>query len=342
MNADATLWEDITGLLLSRIETEGMKSGDPFLSADKIASLYNVSNITGRRVLAELAKKGIIAARGKKFYLKRNPAMKLVHLLIHDTSGLESLRLRENAEIYKGIVSECSFNNLDVKAVDCEYFLRMPLDGRIFVIISHNLPDDREVMERLRSPQVSFACCHLYEKAQGAATARMDFVKGASLAVRHLIQRGRRRIALLTSHGPWFAGRFEGYYSALKEAGMSLDLSLVKESSNFDHEGVRACLSQLFDSQNPPDGIFAATDKHALQAIEFCKARGVAIPERLSIVGYDNIPEAGISSPPLSTIESFPSRCGSEAVRLLIESQSGDKFGADCLIEPELIAGGTS
>lgn len=119
-----------------------------------------------------------------------------------------------------------------------------------------------------------------------------DEVEGGRAATQRLIDAGHTRIAMidietLESRLPAAVGRYEGYVTALEAAGLVVDPELVRfgggsPEHGFEHTGA------LLDLPTPPTAIFCANDRTAWGAYQALHARGLRIPEDVSIVGFDN------------------------------------------------------
>ena len=122
-------------------------------------------------------------------------------------------------------------------------------------------------------------------------------------AVRHLITQGHRRIGLIAGpHGFRSAReRREGFEMALAEAGISLPRSLVADGQYTFESGLSASES-LFDLSPRPTAIFASNDEMAAGVLYAARLRGIAVPDELSIIGFDDTPVTTRVWPPLSTV----------------------------------------
>jgi LacI family transcriptional regulator len=141
---------------------------------------------------------------------------------------------------------------------------------------------------------------------------------GAAQAMDHLLALGHRRIAAITGprNGKATADRRRGYYAALAEAGIAPDPQLEIES-NFELLGGEAAAARLLDLPDPPTAIFAFNDNMAIGAMRVARARGLGVPEDLSVVGFDDLDEASIVTPALTTIRQPLAEMGRIAVSLL-------------------------
>jgi LacI family transcriptional regulator len=151
--------------------------------------------------------------------------------------------------------------------------------------------------------------------------------RGAFDAVRHLVGRGCRRVAMI--QGPAGAGqkRNEGYLQALDEAGLPHDPELVV-SGEWTREGGEMAALRLLDLEEPPTGIFCANDLMALGVLDAARELGVRIPGQVALVGFDDIEAAELVTPALTTVSNPAYETGLMAGILLLERMMGAYTGA--------------
>lgn len=166
----------------------------------------------------------------------------------------------------------------------------------------------------------------------------------ARAATRHLLDRGHRRIALIT--GPMAedcsVDRRTGFIEALETAGVPFDTGLVYEGDWTATSGREALLA-LAKSGNLPEAVFAQNDRMALGVLHAARELGLRIPEQLAVIGVDDMPLATHFDPPLTTMRQDMPRIGREAVQLLINSIQ--KPGEPCQhlrISAELVVRGST
>jgi LacI family transcriptional regulator len=149
-----------------------------------------------------------------------------------------------------------------------------------------------------------------------------DNVDGARSVVRHLVELGHRRIAHLQGPHEYLAShdRHAGYLSALAEASIQPDPALILEGDFLAPTGYSRAL-ELFDlpSERRPTAIFAATDQMAYGVLRAAKERGLAVPQDLAVVGFDDDAPSAHVSPPLTTVRQPLHDMGREGVKLLLE-----------------------
>ena len=151
---------------------------------------------------------------------------------------------------------------------------------------------------------------------------------GGVTATEHLLSLGHRRIA--HAAGPSAVecsqARVAGYYSALRQAGLAQDDSLVTHSL-FTYAAGREVAGQLLDRDDRPSAIFAACDEIALGILEEARRRSIRVPEDLSLIGFDDSFLASRSAPPLTTVAQPLIEMGRLAVRSLLQLVAGDVVG---------------
>jgi LacI family transcriptional regulator len=145
--------------------------------------------------------------------------------------------------------------------------------------------------------------------------------------MRHLLGLGHRRIAAITGPSGWVAteDRRRGYHAALAAAGILPDPALEVES-DFEIAGGADATAALLDLPDPPTAVFAFNDNLAIGAIQAARARGLRVPEDLSVVGFDDSEHATIVSPALTTVRQPLAEMGRTAVSLLTRLLERQRF----------------
>ncbi|MCC6174881.1 MAG: LacI family DNA-binding transcriptional regulator [Chloroflexi bacterium] len=150
--------------------------------------------------------------------------------------------------------------------------------------------------------------------------AGVDQVRIGEVATSHLIEQGRRRIGTIT--GPLTRAvvhlRHEGFARALDTAGLPLDEQRV-ERADWEIDGGAQAALRLLERVPDLDAIFVHNDTMAIGALSALHARGRRVPDDCAVIGCDDIPAAGHTIPPLSTIHVPYYAVGAAAMQLLIE-----------------------
>ena len=150
---------------------------------------------------------------------------------------------------------------------------------------------------------------------------------GGLEATTHLIELGHTDIAYIG--GPSIAAcdvaRTHGYHAAMQQAGLPIDLSEVLHGPfTFDH-GLEAGV-QILSRPVRPTAIFATSDVTAMGVMEAARTLGIAVPEQLSIVGFDNTMLASTSSPRLTTVHQPVEEIGRTAVETVQKMARGESL----------------
>lgn len=155
-------------------------------------------------------------------------------------------------------------------------------------------------------------------------TIDSENLPGGELATRHLLDLGHRRIAMLAGRGDLESTRQRqlGYRKALNDAGVPTDERLII-SGDYDPTRSAAATRELLGGAEPPTALFAANDVTAMTAMEVAAGMGLSVPRDLSVVGFDNIPESGLCTPRLTTVEQPIKQMGRLAVSVLIDLVEG-------------------
>jgi DNA-binding LacI/PurR family transcriptional regulator len=151
-------------------------------------------------------------------------------------------------------------------------------------------------------------------------TVLVDDYAGAYQAVTYLASLGHERIALVTGPATLTSvtERTRGYVDALGKAGIPIDRQ-VRLAGTFSEDFGVGALSHLLSADEPPTAVFAASDTIALGMLTSAKTLGLSIPGELSIVGFDDVPAAGIVSPRLTTVRTPVDKMAAAAVSMLLE-----------------------
>jgi len=163
-------------------------------------------------------------------------------------------------------------------------------------------------------------------------------LESAQLVVEHLIGLGHRKIAFIQGPEgtPTSKRRLAGFLRALETAGIPVVDDLIV-TGDYTHKGGYLAMKDLLNRHLRPTAVACANDLSALGALEAAKQMGLSIPQDLSIVGFDNIDEAALASPPLTTVHLSPRHIGKVAAETLIERMKGRQEPIRVLIEGSLV-----
>ncbi|MDN4471875.1 LacI family DNA-binding transcriptional regulator [Demequina zhanjiangensis] len=174
-------------------------------------------------------------------------------------------------------------------------------------------------------------------------TIDSDSFAGAREGTAHLIGLGHRRIGFIGGRKDLGTSRLReaGFRAAMEDAGLPVDDSLVvyaRYEPKLAGEAARALLAQ----PEPPTALFVSNDVMALRVIEVAEENGVLVPERLSVIGFDDVPEASMLPRGLTTVRQPLQAMGFAAMEMLLRILAG-RDGADHVRMPtELVVRGTT
>ncbi len=162
------------------------------------------------------------------------------------------------------------------------------------------------------------------EPAHASPSVGASNWNGGLSATRHLLQLGHRRIAVIT--GPERAlasrARVDGYRTAMDTAGVPVDPGLVRVGDFRAEEGL-ARARELLRLPDPPTAVFVCNDAQALGVYRAAAEAGLRIPEDLSVVGFDDLPAARWTVPPLTTVRQPLTEMAATAATMVVTMARG-------------------
>jgi LacI family transcriptional regulator len=161
--------------------------------------------------------------------------------------------------------------------------------------------------------------------------------QGALDAMAYLIGLGHRRIGFISGRPELESAkrRLSGYRDALAKVGMPVDESLIMPGDFTEKNGFEAA-TKLLTIPDPPTAIFACNDQTAMGVYTAAKSLGLNIPEDLSVIGFDNIPESRYME--LTTVDQFLAKMGYLATEMVIKLINKEEIESDILkIPTELV-----
>jgi DNA-binding LacI/PurR family transcriptional regulator len=150
--------------------------------------------------------------------------------------------------------------------------------------------------------------------------------QGGVTATEHLLSLGHERIAVITGRRRTMCSgaRLAGYRSALASAGLPHRPEYIRHAG-FDEAVARRHMRELLDLPEPPTAVFVCSDRMALGVYDAVAERGLRVPDDLSVVGFDDLPEARWAAPALTTVRQPLSEMAATALRLLVRMMDGDR-----------------
>lgn len=205
------------------------------------------------------------------------------------------------------------------------------------ILCSSRLPQEALRVYFERFPQMVLVNRGLEAPQPNVATLNVDDRAGAEMAVRHLVEAGRQRIAFIAGPETSISGgrRLEGYRAGLAACSRSFDADWLEHCPPTTQGGLKAAL-RLLERHPELDAFLAYNDLVAVGALQACKAGRKSVPAEIAVIGADDIPLASLVQPQLSTLRVNQYEIGRATIGLLVEMLSGNAARAICL-QPELV-----
>jgi LacI family transcriptional regulator len=174
-------------------------------------------------------------------------------------------------------------------------------------------------------------------------TIDADSYGGAVSAIEHLLGLGHRRIAFIGGREELDSSREreKGFRDAMSAAGVDIDESLVTES-RYDPDIATQRARELLEREDRPTAIFCANDVTAMRATRVAHGLGLDVPGDVSIIGFDDIPEASLNNPPLTTVRQPLGEMGREAMAMLLDLLAGRDREQHLRMRTELVVRATT
>ena len=226
--------------------------------------------------------------------------------------------------LIQGIASACNANDRSVMLwlAEPEYerrTIRQILQGGLIdgVILASALVND-PILDALLNGGLPFIQVGRHPTGAHVSYVDVDNVNSSREMVAHLLRLGYRRIGTITGPRNMIAGadRLQGYIAALRDRGITPNPELIAEG-DFTEEGGYAAMRRLLRSA--PEAVFVASDAMAVGALRALREAGKRVPEDIAIAGFDDMPFAAHTDPPLTTVHQPVQQMGAVAAETLID-----------------------
>lgn len=323
--------------IFSRLMRQTLKT---LPSIDAVARLANVSIATVSRVLnnskpvSPETRRRVEAAVAQLGYRTnaagRSLAMAQSHLLmvlVPDFANPFYAQIVQGVETvtrdagYKLLLSDASADDAP-QAIALEALYNRLADG---VINLTHLDEDAATSSEVQ--QLPWVNCSEYLPESGLPYVSIDHRQAALDAVQYLLNRGHRRIALISTDETyrWARLRHEGYEMAMQRAGLAVDPHLVRIAQSTDYEAGSQAAGGLLALLEPPTAVFAVSDTLAIGAIKALRRAGRQVPGDVAVVGFDDLPLSAVFEPALTTIGQPMRELGATAAQMLLARLRGEQ-----------------
>jgi len=231
------------------------------------------------------------------------------------------------SEIVRGIDEELARSDYDLMLYTTHryagkeaFYVKTIVNGLVdgLILLAPLIPAN--YMQAL--PSHDFPLVLIDQANSGPNTTTVDATnwQGAYEATQYLLGLGHRRVGFITGYMEISSSteRLDGYRAALHHNRIPIDETLIV-TGDYQSLGGFQGTERLLALPQPPTAIFASNDRSAIGAMEAIRAHGLHIPQDVSVIGFDDIPEASLVYPKLTTVRQPLVQFGQVAVRLLLE-----------------------
>lgn len=321
------LCEDIKNLLSS------IPDGGKLPTVRELMKMYSVSQVTVVRALSHLKKEKLISSCvGDGTYKARPPQSETTHtydvgLFVHDNFTLFAKNTQEELLL--------RFREADLSCILHKYrwedslsALKFPPDIRCAVI----LPDKKTLSSAelffLKQSAIPVIIAGLLLKGTDIDSVASDDELGGAIAAAHLISQGHRKLAVLMPEPSIQTAndRIDGFCKYAKLSGLPEPIVYKCDEFIYDDPLKRGyeCISTLCRSEAVPfTALFVVNDANAISALKAFYDSGITVPGQISIIGYDDIPEASYSIPALTTVKQDLKQWSSAIISIIRKRLSG-------------------
>ena len=316
-------------------------------------SVTTVSHVVnGTRFVSEVARQRVEAAVRELGYVPSAVARSLKHnttrtfgMVIPNNSNpyfaeiIQGVEARSFAAGYNVIL--CNSNDdPERQAAYLRVLAEKRIDGLIFVVTGSDAVV-RATLGGINTPLVL-----LDREVSGISSdlVEVNHVLGSQMATQHLLELGHPRVACIS--GPPglspSSQRRAGWKDALDKAGVERKESDLARG-DFTARGGYLAMQTLLKRRPRPTAVFACNDLMAFGALAAAREAGIAVPQQLSIVGFDDIELAAFSAPPLTTVAQPKLEIGTLAAELLLERVNTSRNESRrVILDPEIKVRGTT
>lgn len=268
----------------------------------------------------------------------RNSESRIVLILIPSISNPFYL------EIIKGIEHIAHSQNYNILLCETDsnpekeniYFdlvRKKMADGIISMDPAVNIETLKELAEKY-----SIIQCSEYSADSGIPYVTIDNEEASYRAVKHLIQIGHKKIALMNSDEKFLYSRQreKGYQRALEEHALSLNNDYIFYTKHLGFEHGQQAMKKILALQDRPTAVFAVSDLLAIGALKEVNASGLHVPNDIAVVGFDKIDFSSMTNPTLTTIAQPMYKMGTVAAEMLLDKIRGNEVDS-VILDHELV-----
>ncbi|NLP10708.1 GntR family transcriptional regulator [bacterium] len=329
-NSPIPQYYQLQNWLIEQIDLGVFKPGERIPTEEELVRITGLCRATVRQAISNLVNLAYLKPKRRfgTFVLERNPddrKKSIIGILVPDIrSGCSSELARgaeDEAARNKHSIMLCNTDDLFFKA---EYYadrlIKEHVTGVVYVPIADTEEKNRTIIERFRQHDIPVVLADRILPDLEIDYVTTDNFHGAYAMTKHLLKMGHRRIAIIYNglvSSERF--RFEGYCKALQDNRIPLDESLISNPQTLFTEQVYSkSVLKILKQRKDHLAVFAAHDQIALLCYSIAREKRLSIPEDLSLVGYDNLPQIRAFSFGLTTIHQPIYEIGRKSIHVIL------------------------
>lgn len=199
------------------------------------------------------------------------------------------------------VIINTSMYDIDIEFEQAKLLVERGVESVVLVGSRHR----PETLRMLEQRQIAYVFTYTSEATDIGAAIGFDNEKAGAMAARYLLDLGHSRLGMIagiTENNDRASARRDGFIAELTRRGLDAGSIAVTESA-YKIEGGRDAMRRLMSRQTPPTAVFCGSDIIAAGAIKYCHATAIAVPDEVSVFGFDNLEIAELTNPELTTIE---------------------------------------
>ncbi len=186
------------------------------------------------------------------------------------------------------------------------------------IVVAGKIPDN--YLKHLENEDIPIVFVDYYTEEHDCSAVLIDNFNGGKMAVEHLIGLGHKNIAFIGGdmNHPSIKNRFNGYLSALEQHQLPISPKNYNlDEMNTTRENGYLAAKKMLARNKSITAIFACNDAMAIGVMQYLQEKGISIPEDISLIGFDDVEVAAITSPSLTTLAVPKFELGWEVIRLM-------------------------
>lgn len=351
MEQDKPKYQQLKEYLVKLIESNELTAGNKIPSENELADKFHISRHTVRRAISELVNEGVLTTtQGKGTFVnqgQRNTRQNLIigvittyigdYIFPSIIRGIDQV-LSENGY---SIALGCTNNLFDKERQCLENFLNQDIKGLIVETTKSALPNPNlELYDEFRKRNIPVLFMHGSYKGYTASSIYEDDVEAGYIATKHLLELGHKKIGgIFKIDDIQGHSRYEGFCKAHREFGTGLNDKRVLwfDTNDLKYKFSRQSGEIIIEFLEDCTALVCYNEQISIKLIDIIRDNGFMIPERLSLVSFDDSELAVASEVKMTTVAHPKEKLGIEAAKLMLKMITEDDRILKVRMMPELV-----